>query len=135
MFFRRRLVEKDEMLFNPDWRVSGDGEWMVRMLQRGTRMGTLGAFTSVFTVTGQNLGASAAATEETRRLAQNAPPAVLRLRRLIVLHHRLRRWLGGMYSQTPFCYQIFTKESPDKRKRFEVLNPRFRPRTTRLAPP
>ena len=119
MFFRRRLVEKDEMLFNADWRVSGDGEWMVRMLQRGTRMGTLGEFASVFTVTGQNLGGSASAAEETRRLAQNAPPAVLRLRRLIILHHRLRRWLGACTRRTRFATRflrrkVLTKESGSK---------------------
>ena len=129
MFFRRRLIEGDGMLFNPEWRASGDGEWMVRVLRRGTRMGTPGEFTSTFTMTGKNLGGTKAGTEETRKLLESAPAIARKLRWLIVYHHRLRRWFGGMYSQDPFSYRIYTSENEKERKVFKVKQPRFRRRS------
>src|SRR5205809_314024 len=46
MFFRRRLVFDQGLFFEPRWRDVGDGEWMIRLLQRRTKMAALGKFTS-----------------------------------------------------------------------------------------
>src|SRR6185295_8075969 len=45
MFFRRSLIEGDPEVFRSNWRDACDAEWMVRLLQRGIKMATLGAFT------------------------------------------------------------------------------------------
>jgi hypothetical protein len=45
---------------------------------------------------------------------------------MFVLQHRLRRLAGGVYSQQPFGYEIFTLASPDRRQRYEVNRPTFR---------
>jgi hypothetical protein len=45
---------------------------------------------------------------------------------LIILHHRARRLLGGMYLQASFDYEIFTLESPQHRQRFHVSRPTVR---------
>jgi hypothetical protein len=42
---------------------------------------------------------------------------------LIILHHRLRRFLGGMYVQGPFSYEIFTRASPERRQLHQVTRP------------
>ena len=122
-FFRRRVVFDYGFLFDPRLRDVGDGEWMVRLLRRGTRMAALGQFTSVFTRTGANMSAGPNARRENRELFQSAPLWARKLRPLIILHHRLRRWLGGRYRQEPFSYSIYTQSSPDRRAGHEVNRP------------
>ena len=123
MFFRRRIVSDEHSLFNPALRDVGDGEWMVRMLRRGIKMAALDEFTSVFTMTGANMSVGPNARRENRELFATAPYWARKLRPLLILHHRARRLLGGMYSQKPFDYDIFTLKSPERRQRFHVGEP------------
>jgi glycosyltransferase involved in cell wall biosynthesis len=125
MFFRRRVVFDYGELFDPRLRAAGDGEWMVRLLQRRVRMATLGQFTSAFTCTGSNMGAGPNARRENRELFQSAPFWARQLTPLFIVQHRLRRLSGGMYRQVPFTYEIFTRASPDRRQHFEVSRPTF----------
>ncbi len=113
-FFRRSLVERG-FEFNPAWRSGGDGEWMVRLLRAGVRMGTLGVFTSVFAETGANLGASITGRREAVALRRTAPVWARVGRPLLILQHRLRRLIGGMYGKPPGAYAIYTHASPTKR--------------------
>jgi glycosyltransferase involved in cell wall biosynthesis len=123
MFFRRRLILELNLFFDPQWRDAGDGEWMVRVLRRKIRMGTLGDFTSVFTQTGTNMSAGPNAHRENRRLRETAPVWARSARPLIILHHRLRRWLAGMYQQEPFTFEIYTATNPQKRIPHFVSSP------------
>ena len=125
MFFRRRVVFDYGFWFDPAQRAGGDGEWMVRLLNRRVPMATLGEFTSVFTQTGANLGKGAGAVRENIALRRTAPFWARQLRPLWIAHHRLRRLLGGMYSQKPFAYDIYTIKSPDRRQHFEISRPVF----------
>jgi hypothetical protein len=133
-FFRRRLVNDEQSLFNPALRDAGDGEWMVRMLRRGIKMATLGEFTSTFTCTGANMSAGPNAQRENRELFETAPFLARKLRPLFILHHRVRRLLGGMYFQKPFDYEIFTLKNLDRRQRFHASRPRgvYQPHTPRI---
>src|ERR1043165_4514594 len=54
-FFRRSLLEKG-LTFNPNVRMVGDTEWLLRVIRSGARMGTLRDYTSTFTMTGANIG-------------------------------------------------------------------------------
>jgi len=128
-FFRRGLIAREGLFFDSNYRVCGDGEWMLRLLRRNTRTAVLRQFTSAFTMTGANLGASAASECENRQLYDSAPLWARRLRPLIVLHHRLRRLLGGVYLQKPFSYSIYTMESPAQRVVHPVTNPRYQWKT------
>jgi glycosyltransferase involved in cell wall biosynthesis len=127
MFFRRRIVSEHGLLFDPKLRDVGDGEWMVRLLRKGVRMATLGQFTSVFTLTGANMSVGANARREAGELYASAPPLARWIKPLTIAHHRLRRWAGGIYRQEPFAFEIYTQDSPDRRRRQEVAHPRFRP--------
>ena len=126
MFFRRRIVFDYGLLFDPRLRDVGDGEWMVRLLRRRVPMAALGQFTSAFTRTGANMSAGPNAHRENRELCQSAPFWARGLKPLFILQHRLRRLLGGMYSQPPFAYEIFTLANPDRRQRREVSRPNVR---------
>lgn len=124
MFFRRSLLADRGFWFNEKLRDVGDGEWMVRLLTAGVKMGTLGQFTSVFTRTGANMSVAPNALQENLQFRGGAPAWARAARPLLILHHRLRRLLGGMYRQRPFAYDIYTLDSPMQRRRFTVQRPR-----------
>ena len=126
-FFRRKLIDSGKFFFNPDYRVGGDGEWMVRLLQEQVPMAALKQFTSVFTLTGANLGRhDARSYEEWLRLRNSAPRWARWSKPLIILHHRLRRLLGGVYAQGPFDFAIYTHASPRQRVVQHVTRPTYR---------
>ena len=127
MFFRRRVVFDYGLLFDPCLRDVGDGEWMVRLLQRGAGMAAFRQFTSIFTCTGANMSTGPNARREKQALFQSAPLWARALQPLFILQHRLRRLAGGMYRQAPFAYEIYTLERADRRQRFKVSRPTFQP--------
>lgn len=124
-FFRRKIIDDHGLFFDPKWRVAGDADWVVRLLDAKVRMGVLRRFTSSFTDTGDNLALSANAVKEKQLMVNSAPLLARKLERVLVLQHRLRRLLGGIYRQEPFEYAIYTKVSPDRRVLRRVANPTF----------
>jgi hypothetical protein len=125
-FFRRSVIFDRGLFFDARLKIAGDGEWMVRLLQQRVSLAVLRRFTSVFTFTGENLGGGAAARREARALSDSAPLWARRLKGLLVLHHRVRRMLGGIYFQKPFAYSLYTSESPAQRVEHQVARPKFK---------
>lgn len=123
-FSRRRIVEAGH-LFNTEYRCAGDAEWMLRLMRAGVKFGVIGCNTSVFTHTGGNLSRTARMKEEMRRLAAQAPAPARRLRWLVLLHHWLRRLVGGVYFQPAFTFAAYTLASPDRRVERHVARPTF----------
>jgi glycosyltransferase involved in cell wall biosynthesis len=124
-FFRRSLIHEHGLFLDPGLRDVGDGEWMLRLLRRKTRMAVLRRFTSTFTMTGANMSAGANARREAREQAQSAPAWARRLKWLLILQHRLRRLACGIYFQKPFSYSLYTRASPEQRASHEVARPVF----------
>jgi glycosyltransferase involved in cell wall biosynthesis len=124
-FFRRRLVDEG-FWFNPGLRDVGDGEWMLRLLRGGMRMAVMRQFTSAFTMTGVNMSTRPNARREAAELFNSAPLLARKLQPLLVLQHRLRRLLGGIYQQKPFSYSIYSLADPRQRVKHEVAQPRFK---------
>ena len=125
-FFRRGLIHEHGIFFDPAFRDVGDGEWMLRLLRRRTRMAVLRRFTSAFTMTGANMSAGANARREAGELAQSAPAWVRRLKSVFIMQHRLRRLAGGIYFQRPFSYALYSQTSPEQRVNHQVDRPVFR---------
>jgi glycosyltransferase involved in cell wall biosynthesis len=125
-FFRRKVVFDYGFFFDARWRDVGDGEWMLRMLQRGVGMDALNLFTSVFTRTGANMSMGPNAQRENRLLFETAPLWARKLKPLIIAHHRLRRLAHGSYFQKPFDYEIYTQRNPLSRVAHHVSRPTFR---------
>jgi glycosyltransferase involved in cell wall biosynthesis len=125
-FFRRTILDKHGLFFDAQLRDVGDAEWMVRLLKRRIPMGVLRQFTSVFTMTGENMSAMPNAIREREELEASAPFLARTFKPLLVAHHRLRRLTGGIYFQRPFSYSIYTQTSADKRVSFDVRHPQFR---------
>ncbi len=97
---------------------------MLRLLKARVKMGTLGEFTSAFTQTGVNMSAKPNARREAVALRSTAPAWARGLKPVWIAHHRFRRFVGGMYKQQPFTYEVYTPNSGEHRKRFEVPSPR-----------
>jgi len=124
-FFRRSLVERG-FFFDERWKIVGDSDWVLRLLQAGVRTAVLWRFTSVFTRTGSNLSQHESAAGEMERFWSLAPRHVRALRPGILLHHRLRRLLGGIYFQRPFDFELYTASNPQSRVVKHVEKPTFR---------
>lgn len=122
-FFRRTLIDKNSAFFDTSYKITGDAEWVLRLIRQRVSMGILRRFTSAFTITGQNLSVDPRADEEKRRLASTAPSWVRLAGPAILLHHRVRRWLGGVYRQPPFKYAVYTLSKSTSRETFEVRKP------------
>jgi GT2 family glycosyltransferase len=116
-FFRRSIVEHG-LLFDPAFRAIGDAVWVHQLLANGARMAVLREPLSVFTFTGENLGAAAKSHDEMLRWrrASDAPPAFLQLP--AILHHRLKKFLAGAYLPRSCSIEIYTLDSTDVRRHF-----------------
>jgi glycosyltransferase involved in cell wall biosynthesis len=121
-FFRRSLG----VFFDSRWRAVGDAAWMLEVLRRGSRMAVLRRYTSVFTATGRNLGATPGAQREKLQLRDAGPLWVRALQPVWTVRHRLAKWRAGCYRQGPFSYAIYTQAAPEGRTTFEVVRPTFR---------
>jgi len=125
-FFRRRLITERGLFFDAGLRVVGDAEWMTRLLRQRAPTGVLRRFTSAFTLTGGNLGASPEGRREAQVLFNSAPLWARKLKWQFVLCHRLRRLMGGIYFQRPFAYALYSAASPQRRTEHEVSRPEGR---------
>ena len=132
-FFRRSLLERG-LTFNPQVRMVGDTEWLLRVIASGARMSLLREYTSAFTMTGRNIGFTQEARREHEAFYGSAPAWARGLKRPIVWHHWLRRWRHGAYRQQPFSYAIYTLENSVHRTHFQVDRPSFRWRGSAYAP-
>lgn len=125
-FLRRRVVDDHKLVFNPDLRDLGDGEWTLRLVNSGLCTAVLPEFLSTFTETGHNMNLGANTARERKEFRDAAPWWVRFSTPMIVGHYRLRRWLAGHYHCKPHDYAIYTTNSPTARKTFHVANPTFR---------
>ncbi len=125
-FFHRRVIDEYGMFFDARLRDVGDGEWMLRLLKRRVPMAVLRRFTSTFTLTGGNMSTLPNARREAQELFRSAPLWARKLKWLLILHHRIRRLMGGIYFQKPFNYAIYDQQSPAQRVVHKVARPTFR---------
>ena len=125
-FLRRHVIMERGLFFNDTLRDLGDGDWAVKLIDNGLRMGILREFTTAFTETGTNMNLLPNAVREKKEFYQRAPWWAQRFQPLVVAHFRLRRALAGAYRTKPYEYAIYTNEHPQSRKTFRVKNPTFR---------
>jgi len=123
IFFRRTALESHSLFFDTAYRDIADAYWVLSALRRGLRIRVMDRLTSAFTDTGENMNLQPNARAEIRRLRESAPRWAQTLSPVLVLEHRLRKWLSGGYSQKPFSYEIYTLADTSRRLVFRVSNP------------
>jgi hypothetical protein len=125
-FFRRRLIQDRQILFDPALKDVADATWIMRLLDAKIKMAVLPEFSSVFTETGANMNLLPNAQREKRALYESAPAWMRAARPLLLAQHRLRRFLAGHYRTKPFNFELYTHSSPHQRVLREVKRPTYR---------
>jgi glycosyltransferase involved in cell wall biosynthesis len=124
-FFRRSIVDKHGLFFDRQWRDLGDADWVLRILDKGIRIGILSQFLSVFTDTGANMNLGPNAQRERKAMRDAAPAWARSLAPALVLRHRFNRLLRGAYRQKSFTYAVYTIDGGEKRMVHHVKRPTF----------
>lgn len=125
-FFRRRLIDQQQLFFDPNLKDIADATWIMRLLGVRIKMALLPEFTSVFTETGANMNLLPNAQREKRGLYDSAPAYIRATKTLLLLQHRLRRFLAGHYRVKPFAFELYTEASPHRRVVRRVERPTYR---------
>jgi hypothetical protein len=63
------------------------------------------------------------ALREKAETHQMIPQPISALKPLWILQHRLRRLAAGHFSLKPTSYEIYTRQSPERRVKFDVSKP------------
>jgi glycosyltransferase involved in cell wall biosynthesis len=123
LFIRRRVIHERGIFFDTRWRDLGDFHWVLALMNQHVPMKVFDQFTSSFADTGENMNLKPNAVREASITAAMAPGWVRMLKPVWIAHHRWRRLRAGHFSLEPTSYSIYTLQSPDQRKQFDVAKP------------
>jgi len=117
-FFTREMLEREKAYFDTQYKWCGDAVWTMERLKKGTKVGRLDRFTSVFVEAGSNQGIEREGLTEAKRIRDGLPKWVRRISALWKLWHRIRKLLCGGYFPQRVGYDIFIKTELGKRRHF-----------------
>jgi len=123
VFIRRKVISERGIFFDTKWRDLGDFHWVMALMKNKVPMKVCDSFTSVFADTGENMNLKPNAVREKAETDKMIPGWVRAFKPAWVLCHRLRRLAAGHFSLNPMSYEIFTRESPGRRVKFDVSRP------------
>ena len=118
--FIRKEVYDLGIRFDTRYKAVGDAVWALELLDRKATLGLFGSPLAVFTDTGENMNIRPHARREKDEMFRSAPVWARRCRLLFIFAHRLNRFLLGAYSRSGVAYSIFTMQSPEERRDFQV---------------
>jgi len=126
MFFRREIVDQG-FRFRPNLRLSGDAEFVIRLLRGGFRADYLKQFLSVFTITGDNLSSKGQTSTEIRRTFYREAPVWVRAARPLINLVRLaeKTFHDSYFQRFPLEYSIYTPVDLTRRRDFSVTRASF----------
>jgi glycosyltransferase involved in cell wall biosynthesis len=123
VFIRRKVISERGIFFDTKWRDLGDIHWVMALMKNKVPMKVCESFTSAFADTGENMNLKPNAIREKAETAKMIPILVRALKPLWILQHRLRRVAAGHFYLKPTSYEIYTRQSPDQRVKFDVSKP------------
>ena len=123
VFIRRNVIAERGIFFDTQWRDLGDFHWVLALMKNRVPMAVCDAFTSAFADTGENMNLKPNAMREKAATDAMTPRWVRALKPIWIGHHRLRRLDAGHFSLKPMSYEIYTRQSPERRVRFDVPKP------------
>ena len=117
-FFRREMMEREKAYFDVQYRACADAVWTIGRLKRGTKMGVMADFISVFVEQETNQGVKKEGLAEADAIRCRLHPCVRSTAFLWKLMHRLRKLLEGKYFPKRVSYDIFKKGEVGKRQHY-----------------
>lgn len=119
IFYRRRIVDEG-MRFDKRFKISGDCEFILRLLKQGYKAGRIDAPLSCFAITGKNLSGGRKSDTE-QALEREMVPSWVRTFKLPLNACRMvEKFLAGAYSKAPLTYACYTNDDLTKRTEFKV---------------
>ena len=115
-FFRREMMEREKAYFDVQYRACADAVWTIGRLKRGTKMGVMADFISVFVEQETNQGVKKEGLAEADAIRCRLHPCVRSTAFLWKLMHRLRKLFEGKYFPKRVSYDIFRKGEVGKRQ-------------------
>ena len=120
MFIRWSAVLDHNLFLDPHWKLLGDVDLVLKMLDLRIPFGMHHEPLAVFTDSGQNISLTDSTVEKERMEMRNRlTPSIKRLRPVWMLLHRLHKLCSGAYLRRSVDYSIFTDDSA-RRKDFSV---------------
>ena len=123
VFIRRKVITERQLFFDPRWRDLGDFHWALSLLENHVPTAVCDTFTSTFADTGENMNMKPNALREKAETEKMIPMGLRPFKLFWILSHRLRRYRAGHFNLGPTSYEIYTKQSPDRRVEFYVAKP------------
>jgi glycosyltransferase involved in cell wall biosynthesis len=117
-FFTREMLEQERAYFDTQYKWCGDAVWTMEQLKKGTKVGRLDRFTSVFVEAGNNQGIEHEGLEEAKKIREPLPSWVRRMSNIWKLWHRIRKLVCGGYFPQRVSYDVFMKTELEKRRHF-----------------
>ncbi|HZF02470.1 MAG TPA: glycosyltransferase [Methylomirabilota bacterium] len=123
IFIRRKVIFERGIFFDTKWRDLGDFHWVLSLMKNKVPMAVCDSFTSVFADTGENMNLKPNAIREKTETDAMIPAWVRVLKPIWILQHRLRRLAAGHFNLRPTSYEIYTLQSSERRRKFDVSKP------------
>lgn len=118
LFFRRKILDQG-FFFDTGYTNIGDYEFVTRILKQGFSSRYINRFTSVFTMTGNNLSADVSASRELKQFLSLAPAYTQILSPFFKVIRTIQKFWHRAYSTPkPLEYQIYLKDDLSTRNPF-----------------
>ena len=117
-FFKREMMERERAYFDTQYKSCADAVWTIERLKRGTKMGVMADFISVFVEQETNQGVKKEGLAEADAIRCRLHPCVRSTAFLWKLMHRLRKLFEGKYFPKRVSYNIFRKGEVGKRQHY-----------------
>jgi glycosyltransferase involved in cell wall biosynthesis len=124
IFYRRRVID-DGIRFDKRFRISGDCEFILRLLKNGYKPGRISRPLSCFAITGKNLSGGRKSDTELMLERQMVPAWVRWFRYPINALRMTEKVLAGAYRRTPLTYACYTNDNLVHRTEFRVERPPY----------
>ncbi|HQY87386.1 MAG TPA: glycosyltransferase family 2 protein [Tepidisphaeraceae bacterium] len=124
IFYRRNVIDQG-FRFDKRFRISGDWEFLLQLLQNGHRCKRIKAPLACFAITGKNLSGNKPQRERELEL-QRTPAWAKWLRHPINAARLVEKALAGAYRRAPIRYECYTGTDLSWRSVQEVARPEHR---------
>ena len=117
LFFRRRLLDRGLLSFDSTYKIVGDTDVILRLMQNGCKSARLDRYIGLFGITGQNLSTHpgfAAEAERVRR--EHGAFRSQTLRRSVLVGRLAEKLMRGSYRTVALDYEYALDEVPNWRR-------------------